>query len=66
MLNYQSLAYHDLLYLRSIFNARPAPEFQAWLEKMDMVDRLGRMRLPSTSNNTLQKLIEAGTQKNAA
>jgi ethanolamine ammonia-lyase large subunit len=46
MLNYQSLSYHDLLYLRSTFGVRPAPEFEAWLEKMDMVDRAGRMRLP--------------------
>jgi ethanolamine ammonia-lyase large subunit len=46
MLNYQSLSYHDLLYLRSTFGVRPAPEFEAWLEKMDMVDRAGRMKLP--------------------
>jgi ethanolamine ammonia-lyase large subunit len=46
MLNYQSLSYHDLLYLRSTFGVRPAPEFELWLEKMDMVDRKGRMRVP--------------------
>jgi ethanolamine ammonia-lyase large subunit len=46
MLNYQSLSYHDLLYLRSTFRVRPAPEFELWLEKMDMVDRKGRMRVP--------------------
>jgi ethanolamine ammonia-lyase large subunit len=31
MLNYQSSSFHDALYLRSIFNLRPAPEFEAWL-----------------------------------
>jgi ethanolamine ammonia-lyase large subunit len=46
MLNYQSLSYHDLLYLRSNFAVRPTPEFEFWLEKMDFVDRAGRMRLP--------------------
>jgi ethanolamine ammonia-lyase large subunit len=46
MLNYQSLSYHDLLYLRTNFGVRPAPEFELWLEKMDMVDRAGRMRVP--------------------
>jgi len=46
MLNYQSLSYHDLLYLRSTFGVRPAPEFEAWLNKMDMVDRAGRMKFP--------------------
>ena len=60
MLNYQSLAYHDILYLRSVFNARPAPEFEAWLEKMDMVDRQGRMRLPSPSNAAQRRLIGDG------
>jgi ethanolamine ammonia-lyase large subunit len=46
MLNYQSLSYHDLLYLRTNFGVRPTPEFELWLEKMDMVDRAGRMRVP--------------------
>jgi ethanolamine ammonia-lyase large subunit len=57
MLNYQSLSYHDLLYLRSTFGVRPAPEFEAWLQKMDMVDRAGRMKLPE--EKFLQRLIHA-------
>jgi ethanolamine ammonia-lyase large subunit len=44
MLNYQSLSFHDALYLRSQFGVRAAPEFEAWLERMDMVDRAGRIR----------------------
>lgn len=31
MLNYQSLSFHDMLYLRSVFDLAPAPEFHAWL-----------------------------------
>jgi ethanolamine ammonia-lyase large subunit len=46
MLNYQSLSYHDLLFLRTNFGVRPAPEFELWLEKMDFLDRAGRMRVP--------------------
>jgi ethanolamine ammonia-lyase large subunit len=57
MLNYQSLAYHDILYLRSAFGVRPAPEFDAWLEKMDMFDHAGRMRLPTPQNPVLKRLI---------
>ena len=34
MLNYQSTSFHDALYLRSIFNLRPAPEFETWLQQM--------------------------------
>jgi ethanolamine ammonia-lyase large subunit len=57
MLNYQSLAYHDILYLRSVFNAKPAPEFEVWLEKMDMLDHAGRMRLATPQNKVLKRLI---------
>jgi ethanolamine ammonia-lyase large subunit len=31
MLNYQSTSFHDALYLRSLLDLRPAPEFEAWL-----------------------------------
>jgi ethanolamine ammonia-lyase large subunit len=44
MLNYQSASFHDMLYLRSQFSLRAAPEFEAWLERMDMKDRAGRIR----------------------
>ncbi|MDR3463266.1 MAG: ethanolamine ammonia-lyase subunit EutB [Beijerinckiaceae bacterium] len=44
MLNYQSLSFHDMLYLRSTFGVRGAPEFEAWLERMDMVSPGGRLR----------------------
>ena len=60
MLNYQSLSYHDVLFLRSNFGVRPTPEFELWLEKMDMVDRSGRMRVPSPQNKTLLRLIDDG------
>jgi ethanolamine ammonia-lyase large subunit len=33
MLNYQSTSFHDALYLRSALGLRPAPEFEAWLER---------------------------------
>ncbi len=33
MLNYQSTSFHDIAYLRSALGLRPAPEFEAWLER---------------------------------
>lgn len=36
MLNYQSTSFHDALYLRRLLNLRPAPEFEAWLTKMNL------------------------------
>jgi ethanolamine ammonia-lyase large subunit len=59
MLNYQSLSYHDILFLRSTFGVKPAPEFEIWLEKMDMVDRAGRMRLPTPQHQFMRRLIDA-------
>lgn len=36
MLNYQSTSFHDALAVRKIFGLRPAPEFLAWLENMEI------------------------------
>jgi ethanolamine ammonia-lyase large subunit len=38
MLNYQSTSFHDALYLRSLLKLRPAPEFEAWLERMGILE----------------------------
>jgi ethanolamine ammonia-lyase large subunit len=44
MLHYQSTSFHDALYLRQLLGLRPAPEFAAWLEQMDILDRSLRLR----------------------
>lgn len=36
MLNYQSTSFHDALGVRQLFGLRPAPEFLAWLEEMEI------------------------------
>ncbi len=33
MLHYQSTSFHDALYVRRILGLKPAPEFEAWLER---------------------------------
>ena len=43
MLNYQSLSHHDALHLRAVFGVRPAPEFEAWLDRMGMTEPSGRL-----------------------
>ncbi|MBE3639859.1 ethanolamine ammonia-lyase subunit EutB [Mangrovicoccus algicola] len=43
MLNYQSLSFHDIAYLRNSFGLRAAPEFEAWLEGMGLVDEGGHL-----------------------
>ncbi len=39
MLGYQSTSFHDSHYLRQVLGLRPAPEFEAWLEKMRIAER---------------------------
>ncbi|SDE61631.1 ethanolamine ammonia-lyase subunit EutB [Cellulophaga baltica] len=41
MLNYQSTSFHDALYLRKVLGKKPAPEFEAWLLKMGIMDEKG-------------------------
>jgi ethanolamine ammonia-lyase large subunit len=36
MLNYQSTSFHDALYARRALGLRPAPEFDAWLQAMQI------------------------------
>lgn len=36
MLNYQTTSFHDALYVRQVFGAKPAPEFEQWLQKMEI------------------------------
>ena len=38
MLAYQSTSFHDALYLRRVLGLRPAPEFEAWLDRMGLFD----------------------------
>ena len=58
MLNYQSLSYHDVLMLRHLLGLKPAPEFEAWLEKMGMLDDQGRLAPPG--NAAVQRLLAHG------
>ncbi|QLF93101.1 ethanolamine ammonia-lyase subunit EutB [Pseudomonas sp. ABC1] len=46
MLNYQTTSFHDALYARKALGLRPAPEFEAWLEKMNILHQQdGQFRL---------------------
>ena len=51
MLGYQSLSFHDVLYLRDVLGLRAAPEFEAWMQKIGMADTAGRVLAldPNTS-----------------
>ncbi|WP_435170021.1 ethanolamine ammonia-lyase subunit EutB [Falsirhodobacter sp. 1013] len=51
MLSYQSLAFEDIDYLRTISGLAPAPEFQQWLARMNLAGE-GTRALPDLSDIT--------------
>jgi ethanolamine ammonia-lyase large subunit len=44
MLGYQSTSFHDALAMRDLFGRRPAPEFEAWLDRQGLTDAQHRIR----------------------
>ncbi len=57
MLNYQSTSFHDALYVRDLLGLRPAPEFEAWLARMGILDDKGRVR-PQLSGTPAAAMLE--------
>ncbi|MBE3023665.1 ethanolamine ammonia lyase large subunit [Janthinobacterium sp. BJB1] len=45
MLGYQSTSFHDALYARRVLGLRPAPEFEAWLARMQITDAQGNLNV---------------------
>ena len=60
MLNYQSTSFHDALYLRSLLKLRPAPEFEAWLERMGILEDGVRLRATRALPPAFQKALAMG------
>jgi ethanolamine ammonia-lyase large subunit len=58
MLSYQSTSFHDALYLREVLGLRPAPEFEAWLERIGLSDGAGRI-LEGGRKGEAQRLLLA-------
>jgi ethanolamine ammonia-lyase large subunit len=52
MLNYQSTSFHDALFLRETLGLQRAPEFEAWLQRMQISDAAGGI-LPVASTHPL-------------
>ncbi|MGV3615904.1 MAG: ethanolamine ammonia-lyase subunit EutB [Fimbriimonas sp.] len=56
MLGYQSTSFHDALAVRRAHGKRPAPEFEAWLQRQGLVDDAGEPRLPEPGHPALRAL----------
>lgn len=57
MLSYQSTSFHDALYVRDVLGLKPAPEFEAWLKSMEIMDGQGRVRPQLTGQSGATKLL---------
>ena len=62
MLNYQSTSYHDALAARRLFHLRPAPEFLAWLQKMEIYRGTEPASLDSSSRRKLMHGLESSLE----
>ena len=56
MLNYQSTSFHDALYLRTVLGLKHAPEFEVWLERMQVTNPHGRLRTLPQQHRLLRDL----------
>ncbi len=56
MLGYQSLSFHDVLYVRQVLDLRPAPEFERWLQRLGMADASGRVLPTEVASSPLRQL----------
>ena len=57
MLSYQSTSFHDALYVREVLKLRPAPEFEAWLLRMGIVEADGRVK-PKLAGSAAARLLD--------
>ena len=61
MLNYQTTSFHDALYARRALGLKPAPEFDAWLAKMEIFKNNEQFtlnhQLPDAFHQSLNRII---------
>ncbi len=64
MLNYQTTSFHDALYARRVLNLKPAPEFERWLEHMQIFSDVDQFRLNDQLPSAFaQPLLNVDKQK---
>ena len=59
MLNYQTTSFHDALYLRRVIGARPAPEFEMWLDQMKIMKNDGQYILSEHVPDVFARSLKA-------
>ncbi|MGL6313881.1 ethanolamine ammonia-lyase subunit EutB [Vibrio sp. WXL103] len=68
MLNYQTTSFHDALYARKVLGLKPAPEFEQWLQRMQIFDDVGSVTLSDKVSphftHSLESVITGGDYDN--
>ena len=54
MLNYQSTSFHDSHYVRQVLGLRPAPEFEEWLLRMNILGADRRLQTGPAAGELLR------------
>ncbi len=57
MLHYQSTSFHDALYVRHLLGLRPAPEFEEWLLRMNILDTKFQLKPIQNEHLLLQPIL---------
>ena len=58
MLNYQTTSYHDAIAMRALFNLRPAPEFEQWLEGQQIMQEGALLPSNATAGRLLAHISQ--------
>ncbi|MBB3213450.1 ethanolamine ammonia-lyase large subunit [Herbaspirillum sp. Sphag1AN] len=58
MLNYQTTSFHDALYVRRVLGLRPAPQFEAWLQRMQIFSTDTQFRLHDALPSAFRPMLE--------
>jgi ethanolamine ammonia-lyase large subunit len=58
MLNYQSTSFHDALAMRQLLGLKPAPEFEAWLQRMGISEAGDGLRLKPALPDALAAVVQ--------
>ena len=61
MLNYQSTSFHDALFVRRLLGLKRAPEFEAWLQGLGLVDAQGHLQRTDADPARAARLAAAWT-----
>jgi ethanolamine ammonia-lyase large subunit len=58
MLNYQTTSFHDALYVRKLLGLKPAPQFEAWLQRVGVFEPGDTLRLSASLPTPFRRALK--------